>query len=265
VAFLEEGNIHMGINLGCGNIRVSQKLLYRTEIRPAGEKFRGITMPQGMEGRGNPCQSRQFHIVFPYSLSGKAFPRSPNKQGRRTDLARQAGPGVGQIPFKPESGFFPKRYQPFFISLSHYPGNSFGKINILYIKKNSLGNPEACGIDKLKQGPIPKSSGIIYRYQGKHPVNPFPVKNRRQMEPSFRGFQNPGGVIRAEPLIRHMPKKGPEGGDRFGHGPGIKAVLIPAGVKVGHEDGTVRLLRRQLFLFQPFQKTANFNLIGFRG
>ena len=46
VDLLELRLIHVGINLRGGNVAVTEKLLYDTEISPAGEQVGGEAVPQ---------------------------------------------------------------------------------------------------------------------------------------------------------------------------------------------------------------------------
>jgi hypothetical protein len=209
----EVAAIDVSINLRRGDVRVTQHLLNRDEVRTALEKVRREGVPERMRA----------HVL---ANSSGLYMRSqdlPHTHARERPAARiqedaalspplfEARSGLSEIDCEGSHRPTPQRNESFLATLPEYGGELAFEIEMDDPERSKLGDSHSAGIGELEQRPVPPGQRMTQIGRLEQALHLVDAQNLRKIAPSSRCVQAIARICHYQ-ILRE--KEGEVGTDR---------------------------------------------------
>lgn len=153
--------IYLRVELGRGDIGMSQHHLYGPQIGPIHQQMGGKGMPEHMGGDVlfNPCRNGYVNKNLPETQTGHCLSPGGDEQEVGPLSLEDQRPCLLQICLQTFLGGDTKGDEALLVAFADNPDETSGQIAPGNGQANKLGDPEACRIQEAKHRIIPQDKG----------------------------------------------------------------------------------------------------------
>ncbi len=155
----------MGVDLGGGEIRVTQQHLHNPQVCAVVEQMGGEGVTQGVRGElaVNPGPQGIELDAMPEGLASHHTGLLGGKHHIRAGAPQQQGAGLPVVTLQPVHRLLAHRHQPLLVALAHYAHQALTQTNMLGSEPHQLGNPQAGGVEQLQHCLVPQLQRVIHQ------------------------------------------------------------------------------------------------------